>query len=243
MVRRGPGRPAGSNGDATRRTLLDAALAAFARRGYEGMSVRDLARELGVSHNLVHHHYGSKWALWRAALEHGCEPSAAELFALIEASRQRTDWDASVLECITGAVGLLARHPAVATIVADECARGGPRLDYLYERYLQPMATLLAEVLGDTPGHLDPRATLLFLTAGVTALLTHRALADKLGGPTAASADDVARYAATVAGLIAHGLAGHDAAAPGRPTPRAAAARGRRSRPTPSAPRTSRRRT
>jgi len=188
------------------------------------MSVRDLARELGVSHNLVHHHYGSKWELWRAALEHGFEPSARDLFALIETASRSTDWEASVRECITGAVTLLARYPAVATIMADESARGGPRLDYLFERYLKPMADLLADVLGGAQGRempdLDPRATLLFLTAGVTALLTHRALAAKLGGPTAASEDDVARYAVTVAELIAHGFSGPKGATP--PTRRSA---------------------
>ena len=46
-------------------------LEAFADRGYDGMSVRELNRQLGASHNLVHHYFGSKEALWRAAIDYG----------------------------------------------------------------------------------------------------------------------------------------------------------------------------
>src|ERR1700744_4858019 len=52
-------------------TILEAALEAFALRGYDGVSVRELNRQIGVSHNLVHHYFGSKDALWRAAIDHG----------------------------------------------------------------------------------------------------------------------------------------------------------------------------
>ncbi len=62
----GPG--AGATGDATRGEILDAALKAFAEAGFGAMSVRGLTRQLGASHNPVHHHFGSKQDLWRMAL-------------------------------------------------------------------------------------------------------------------------------------------------------------------------------
>src|SRR5437868_97490 len=46
--------------------IIEAALEAFALTGYEAMSVRELTRKLGVSHNLVHHYFRSKAELWRA---------------------------------------------------------------------------------------------------------------------------------------------------------------------------------
>src|SRR5579859_8142422 len=55
-------------------TILEAALEAFAQRGYDGVSVRELNRQIGVSHNLAHHYFGSKDALWRAAIDHGLRP-------------------------------------------------------------------------------------------------------------------------------------------------------------------------
>ncbi len=227
LTKRRPGRPIGSNGDETRRAVLEGALAAFAKHGYEGMSVRDLARELGVSHNLVHHHYGSKWELWKAALEHGFAPSARELLALIEEGSRSARWEAALRQSVKGAVTLLARYPTVATIMADESARGGPRLDFLFDNYMEPVADLLANLLGNAEPHeakdIDPRAAMLFLFSGITALFTHRGLAAKLGGPAPTSENELARYAETVAELIAHGLMGKT-----RPSKATARARGKR---------------
>jgi AcrR family transcriptional regulator len=194
-----------------RRSLLEAALRAFAERGYEGMSVRDLARQVGVSHNLVHHHYGSKRELWRAALEHGFGASGRELFALIESRSRQPGWEAANREGITGAVMLFARYPAAAKIMADESARGGPRLDFLFDRYIKPFAELLERLLDGPPKRdrrdLDPRAAMLFLFAGMTAPFALGGLASKLGGSAPLSDADLSRFAETVAALVTHGLA------------------------------------
>ena len=57
-----------------RTEILDAALRAFARHGLEGVSVRTLNRELGVSHNLIYQRFGSKDDLWRAAVDFTVTP-------------------------------------------------------------------------------------------------------------------------------------------------------------------------
>ena len=49
-----------------RTTLLDAALRAFARLGYEGATVRDIAEEAGVASGLLYHYFPSKQALLSA---------------------------------------------------------------------------------------------------------------------------------------------------------------------------------
>lgn len=194
-----------------RRTLLDAALIAFAEHGYDGMSVRDLARQVGVSHNLVHHHYGSKWALWQAALGHALAAPGRELLALVEAQGGARDWEVANHAGIAGAMLLFARNPAAARIMADESARGGPRLDFLFERYMAPFARLLERLVDGAPARvkrrLDPRAAMLFLFAGMTAPFALGGLAAKLDGSSRATGDDLQRFAATVAELIAHGLA------------------------------------
>ena len=46
-----------------------AALKAFARHGFDGVSLRTIAVEAGVNHQLIAHHFGSKQDLWDAALE------------------------------------------------------------------------------------------------------------------------------------------------------------------------------
>ena len=80
------GRPPGATGGETRFEILDAALEAFAEAGFEAMSVRKLTRRLGVSHNLVHHHFGSKLELWYTALDHGIASTANEMATLLSES-------------------------------------------------------------------------------------------------------------------------------------------------------------
>jgi AcrR family transcriptional regulator len=55
--------------DATRRAILDAAIDAFARSGYDGASTRDIAREAGIDPRLISRYYGSKEALFAQAVE------------------------------------------------------------------------------------------------------------------------------------------------------------------------------
>jgi TetR/AcrR family transcriptional regulator len=53
------------NPDESRRRILDAAEHAFARRGFDGARLRDIAHEAGVHHALVHHYYGDKRGLFK----------------------------------------------------------------------------------------------------------------------------------------------------------------------------------
>jgi AcrR family transcriptional regulator len=69
----------------TRAAILDASIAEFAERGFEGASIRAIADRLGLQHPLITYHYRSKDILWRAAAEHA--------FAQI-----RSEWDVSAPE-------------------------------------------------------------------------------------------------------------------------------------------------
>ena len=46
--------------DAVRKALISAAARCFAGRGIGAVSVREIAKEAGVNHGLVHRHFGSK---------------------------------------------------------------------------------------------------------------------------------------------------------------------------------------
>ncbi|MEA2471907.1 MAG: TetR/AcrR family transcriptional regulator, partial [Thermoleophilaceae bacterium] len=53
------GRPRTEDAPASTEQILDTAFRAFATHGYDGVSVRTLNRELGVSHNLIHQRFRS----------------------------------------------------------------------------------------------------------------------------------------------------------------------------------------
>jgi AcrR family transcriptional regulator len=53
----------------TREEILAAARAAFAEDGYDGSSIRGIARRAGVDPSLVHHYFGGKEELFFAAVQ------------------------------------------------------------------------------------------------------------------------------------------------------------------------------
>jgi AcrR family transcriptional regulator len=77
------GRRSGESG--TSDAILEAARAQFATRGYQGATIRGIAADAGVDPALVHHFYGTKDALFAAAMRMPVVPSEAIAAALASA--------------------------------------------------------------------------------------------------------------------------------------------------------------
>src|SRR5262245_35804649 len=99
------------------------------------MSVRELTRRLGVSHNLVHHYFRSKADLWRACMDHSFGTVFAELAQAFRDAPGAGDVLASLRHAMVQFVLVTARFPANGHIIVREGALRGPRLDYLYTRW------------------------------------------------------------------------------------------------------------
>lgn len=60
------GRPKGGGGDATRRKILDVALAHFAERGYSSATLSAIATEADIAPSALYHYFDGKEALYEA---------------------------------------------------------------------------------------------------------------------------------------------------------------------------------
>jgi TetR/AcrR family transcriptional regulator len=120
--------------------LLDVALDAFADSGYDGTSVREVCRRLGVSHNLVHER-------WYAAIEQGFRTLAGELAAAAQAS-EGDELD-RLRAILLRYVEVTADRPALIRIINHEAARPGGRLDHVYDYYIRPAHEVADVVLRD----------------------------------------------------------------------------------------------
>jgi len=94
-----PGRRSQAESTRTRARLLDRAERLFARKGYRGMSLRELARACGVAPFTIQHHFGSKFALYQAVLMR---------------------WDAEVIERVVRALGPHRDFASVVEAVVDD---------------------------------------------------------------------------------------------------------------------------
>jgi AcrR family transcriptional regulator len=73
--------------NALRRQILDAARAAFARYGYEGVSMRQIAEKVGCSHGNLYLHFKDKQTLFDTLVEESFEQFGATLRAPESARR------------------------------------------------------------------------------------------------------------------------------------------------------------
>jgi TetR/AcrR family transcriptional regulator len=184
-AQRGRGRPATVEATAPADAdVLDAALDAFAEAGFAGMSVRELARGLGVSHNLIPQRFGSKERLWYAAVDHGFGLLHLDL---LHVTQQPLPDDLSRLRALVARfVEANALRPALLRIINQESVSGGPRLDYLFERYIEPVRQFGDEVLAQLHAtgkvRLQSAGIMYFLmTNGAGGPLIFPGLAERLG--------------------------------------------------------------
>jgi AcrR family transcriptional regulator len=108
---RRPGRRPGAN--ATREAILAAAREAFATHGYEKATIRGIARAAGVDPALVHHFYGPKADVFRAAVSDVLAP-IAEVMAQ---AGSEADPEATGRRLAAVLVGLWEREPTRGALV------------------------------------------------------------------------------------------------------------------------------
>lgn len=82
-ARRRRGRPPREATGRSREELLVLAFERFADLGYERVSLREMAGELGISDSLFNHYFGSKEQLWQEALLHVLAPLQAPVLAAL----------------------------------------------------------------------------------------------------------------------------------------------------------------
>jgi AcrR family transcriptional regulator len=187
------GRQSAEAAGRTRWGIVEAASRLFARRGFEAVSLRDIAEEAGVAHNLIRHHFRSKEGVWHAVVGAAdaefvecMRPVLAEAGALPEEEAQ-----AAVAKVVRGMVATSARHPEIVRLLVGEGAEGGERLDHILAR-VEPLRDAVAPYLGNLkrrgllPQFDEDEFFLFLLLAGATpfalSALTERIVGTEIFG-------------------------------------------------------------
>src|SRR5687768_7972138 len=70
----------------TRDSVFDAAATLFAKGGFDGVSVDDIARDAGVNKAMIYYHFADKLALYRAVLADGLSKMGATVRGIASAT-------------------------------------------------------------------------------------------------------------------------------------------------------------
>ena len=175
--KRSRGRPACSE-IAGSDALLKSARQAFAKRGFDATSVREIARDSGVDPALISHHFGSKEALWIAVVEQIAEQAAP----MIESIATLRTSDLSLRQRVERALAIFIdkvfRDPDIGMFFSTAATEQGERLDVLVERLLRPFHDVFFALLADAidAGELkpnDPEVLFALLTDGISKTVSY----------------------------------------------------------------------
>jgi AcrR family transcriptional regulator len=191
-VRRKPG----PDGESTRRKLIAAALELFGRKGFDGVGAREIAAAAGAPLAAIPYHFGTKDALYRAALEQvrarmgeGLAPAAAVARAAlngpVEAVQDAIDrLQGALLDVIVGD----PRAESWAKLLLREHLDPSAAFDLVYEDAAKDAVDLLAALIAKASGRDENDSAVLaeaFARVGevIVFRVARHAVARRLGVP------------------------------------------------------------
>lgn len=139
--------------------LLAAAIESFGHRGFDGTSIREIAKTANVNIASIAYHFGGKEQLYRACLEHITD-KVREGVGQIDSHEPRSPEEAreSLKTALFQMMQFVLATPEVASfirVVVREQMDPSPAFDILYEKFMEPLhrrlCGLWALASGDHP--------------------------------------------------------------------------------------------
>jgi TetR/AcrR family transcriptional regulator len=158
-----------ARGEAMRQRILLAAIEAFAEKGFEAASTRDIAKRAKTDQGLLTYHFPNKDKLWRAAADKLFEQQVEQLEPIIESAPAKAPREVA-REAIRVYVRFVAAHPEIFRFLVDEGNQSNDRMRWLVDTHLKPrfefMKTYGAIAATGIDDSLAPHAFYALLGAG-----------------------------------------------------------------------------
>jgi TetR/AcrR family transcriptional regulator len=191
--------------------ILEAAQRLFAERGFDGVSISDIAQETGASKANIFHHFGSKEGLYRAVIAaivaRAPDHSAAFSHERDAVKRFQETAAAELKDALNDETG--------ARLILQEIISGSPMRSRMLaeeifaETFLQHVERIRAEqAAGTLRRDIDPALAAMVLRSATTFFILGRRLLRHLPGVT--FSDDPELYAREATALILRGLVATD---------------------------------
>lgn len=214
LVSRRRGRPALDTAHAIDESVfLAAAFSMFAERGYDATTMRELARDLGVSHNLLNVRFGLKANLWRAAVDWRMAEASTTVVAAFDG---QGDAEQRLRDLVRRFCEWATENRDIVAISYHEGQRDSWRLEYIAQTFIRPfqvrLDALIDEVRAVRPVHgLSTTALMALLVQGVGFYFAARPLQLRLGEPADTSRETALAQARQFADFLIGGLLTADA--------------------------------
>ncbi|HEY5514658.1 MAG TPA: TetR/AcrR family transcriptional regulator [Pengzhenrongella sp.] len=139
----------------TRGSIVDAAVALIADRGFSATSVDDIAAAAGVAKGSIYYNFGSKTALFEAVIVEGVD----RLTTALRASVVGLDGPAAIEAIVTELLVQVQTHPDFAKLVVAEVFRTGRDWQHSIRQVREESMAVFADVVRATWPDRDPSLT------------------------------------------------------------------------------------
>jgi TetR/AcrR family fatty acid metabolism transcriptional regulator len=187
-----------------RRQILDAAVHAFARKGYHACRVSEIAAEAGVAYGLVYHYFGSKEEVLQTIFRDTWTQ-------MLERVREVQEEGGPAREQVRKVTALLLRtwhrDPDLVRVLVHEVTRSPEQLQQQIDEIGHAYKALEAIVVygqekGEFSADLDPQIAAVVFYGALEEVLTGWVMGQLPDGE-----EDIARAEHVVSGLVCDGLA------------------------------------
>ena len=152
-----------------KQAILDAALKAFSRDGFDGASLPKIADMAGIAHPLIHYHFGSKDNLWRETVDFALGDLGREAATIRTASRGLSPLD-RLRVLIRAFTHFAARCPDHFGLILAEARSDSDRFAWMQENYtggfLENLQSILEEAEQEGQIRSIPLTNLSFVLMG-----------------------------------------------------------------------------
>ena len=197
-----------TDGKPARERLLASAASIFAKRGYAGASMAEIAAEADISKSTVFHHFGSKRALYLAVIETAAQDFAATLETVLE---KTGPLDERLVDFQCQHMGHILSNELVTDLVLRELQKSqSTESVHLVRDVLSANFMRLVDFISEAQSQqllneaLDPSVAALTLISANVFFFQHRKVLKHL--PNFDYADRPQPYAKAVIDVIFHGL-------------------------------------
>lgn len=182
--------------------LLAAAVRVFARKGFHGCRVSDIAEEAGVSHGLVYHYFASKDDVLETVFRENWGGLADAIVAIAESEGPAQE---QLRKIVAVVLHSWRRDPDAVRVLVREIARS-PQLQERLEEFERAIVAIegvvrRGQAAGELDPEVDPRVATLAAWGTLDEILTAWALGRLPGAPA-----DVDRAEATVSRMLRRAL-------------------------------------
>jgi len=194
-------------GGDTRRRILGAALEAFAEKGFDGSTTREIAARADVTLGLLQYYFGSKLKLWKASVDLAFAELAGGLEGLL-ADPGPSDERERLRLLIRSHVRFVARNPEFVRLMRDEGKRRGPRMRWLVDRHVKPLYERLTPMIrgcqqhGVLPAGVAPVHFVYILVGAIDAIFHQAEECKRVAGIDPADQEVVEAHAIAVEHLF-----------------------------------------